>query len=105
MQSNYVYRPQYCRRRPHVQPPGATLFVTFRLADSIPQYLLQQWLHEQEQALATADTCNDNRIRTLVRDEKELERIVRYVLYNPVKAGLASDWKEWPGNYSRYGEL
>ena len=36
-----------------------------------------------------------------VRDDKELERIVAYVLNNPVKAGLAADWKAWPWNYRR----
>jgi REP element-mobilizing transposase RayT len=34
-----------------------------------------------------------------VRDEEELERIVRYILNNPVKAGLADDWKKWPFTY------
>lgn len=36
-----------------------------------------------------------------VRDEDELERIIRYVLDNPVKAGLVSDWKSWPWAYCR----
>ena len=35
----------------------------------------------------------------LVRDDGELIRIVRYVLNNPVKAGLCSDWKEWKWCY------
>ena len=30
----------------------------------------------------------------VVRDEKELERIIAYVLNNPVKAGFASTWQE-----------
>lgn len=34
-----------------------------------------------------------------VRNEAEFSRIVRYTLNNPVKAGLVSHWKEWPGNY------
>lgn len=28
-----------------------------------------------------------------------LERIIRYVLMNPVKAHLVENWWEWPGNY------
>ncbi len=32
----------------------------------------------------------------LVRDEKELRRIIRYVLENPVKAGLVKCWEDWP---------
>ncbi len=33
------------------------------------------------------------------RDEEELERIIKYILHNPVKAGLAKDWKEWQFTY------
>lgn len=36
------------------------------------------------------------------RDEKELERIVKYVLYNPVKAGLVQNWQDWKWTYSKY---
>jgi REP element-mobilizing transposase RayT len=32
----------------------------------------------------------------IVRDADELERIVGYVLENPVKAGLVADWRDWP---------
>lgn len=38
----------------------------------------------------------------LVRDGKELEAIVRYVLNNPVKAGFVKDWREWKWTYSRF---
>lgn len=37
-----TYRPAYRRRLPHLQPPGATLFVTFRLAGSLPRQVLEQ---------------------------------------------------------------
>jgi carbamoylphosphate synthase large subunit/REP element-mobilizing transposase RayT len=36
------------RNLPHREQPQATYFVTFRLADSVPQALLQQWREEQE---------------------------------------------------------
>lgn len=36
------------------------------------------------------------------RDEKELERIIKYVLYNPVKAGLTDDWTKWQWVYCKY---
>jgi REP-associated tyrosine transposase len=35
----------------------------------------------------------------VVRDEKELERIILYILNNPVKAGLVKEWKAWPFTY------
>lgn len=37
----------------------------------------------------------------VVRDQEELQRIVRYVLNNPVKAGLVTDWQRWPWSYLR----
>ena len=38
----------------------------------------------------------------IVRDLAEWKRIVRYVLNNPVKAGLVSDWRQWPYSYCAY---
>lgn len=37
----------------------------------------------------------------VVRDEAELLRIRRYVLENPVKAGLVKHWDEWPWSYCK----
>lgn len=31
----------------------------------------------------------------IVRDEREFENTIRYILYNPVKAGLCKEWREW----------
>ena len=36
-----------------------------------------------------------------VRDEAEYQRIVRYVTANPVRAGLADHWEDWPWTYVR----
>ena len=40
------YQPAYRRNLPHIQPPGATLFVTFRLAGSLPVAVLERWSEE-----------------------------------------------------------
>ena len=40
------YKPAYRRSLPHIQPPGATLFVTFRLAGSLPVSVLERWNEE-----------------------------------------------------------
>lgn len=32
----------------------------------------------------------------VIRNSDELERIIRYTLHNPVKAGLVEHWKDWP---------
>jgi putative transposase len=37
----------------------------------------------------------------VVRDGEELDRVVRYVLGNPVKASLVDDWRAWPWGYTR----
>ncbi len=33
--------------------------------------------------------------------QNEFERIVRYILLNPMNAGLVDHWQDWPGNYLR----
>ncbi len=40
----------YKRNLPHIQPPGATLFVTFCLADSIPKRVVEE-LKQENQSL------------------------------------------------------
>lgn len=45
--SNLDYKHAYRRNLPHIQRPGATLFVTFRLAGSLPEALLEQWKLEK----------------------------------------------------------
>ncbi|AFH48914.1 Hypothetical protein IALB_1203 [Ignavibacterium album JCM 16511] len=36
-----------------------------------------------------------------VRDEKELYFIIKYILENPIKAGLASNWYDWKFTYCK----
>lgn len=35
----------------------------------------------------------------VVRDGRELNKVVQYILQNPVKAGLAEHWTDWPYTY------
>jgi REP element-mobilizing transposase RayT len=37
----------------------------------------------------------------VVRDLAEFARIIKYIIYNPVQAGLVENWHEWPGTYCR----
>ncbi|MCO5197536.1 MAG: hypothetical protein M9928_12035 [Anaerolineae bacterium] len=193
----------YRRKLPHIQPKGTTLFVTFRLAGSLPRTVIDQLqdtyeadgggyeagkryfgrfdaqLHQstgphylRQPALATvvADSLRyrDGRVYRLdafsvmsnhvhavfaplengikpdgtpsyyklseimqslkrhtaracnrllerqgafwqaetydhvVRDTEEWRRVVRYVVENPVKAGLVDDWQAWPYTYCAY---
>ncbi|MCL4263898.1 MAG: transposase [Anaerolineae bacterium] len=208
--SNYDYKPEYERHLPHIQPPGACLFVTIRLAGSIPIEVLEglkleaeerervieqtavattqphlryqeqkrqfgrwddvldraesgpYWLSQPEIATIVVDSLHfldgdvyemdafsvmsnhahlvfsplekeDGSYHALqtimhslkrhtaregnkvldrkgafwqhesydhvVRDRREWERIVAYVLNNPVKAGLVERWEDWPWSY------
>jgi putative transposase len=36
-----------------------------------------------------------------IRNRAESKRVIKYVLQNPVKAGLVKTWEEWPWNYRR----
>ena len=205
-----AYQFYYERNLPHLQPPGATLFITFRLAESIPVAIQQQlhaqtdalkttlstigdpdkreefasqaqrrlfgkwdsvlnmakfgptWLREPQIAKLVSESLHyrDTRVYTLhafcimpnhvhiiftplretensyyamakimqslkgytaheanrilgrlgafwqhesydhvIRSAAEERRILQYVLNNPVKAGLAQDWSEWPWSY------
>lgn len=41
--SRLKYRPAYRRNLPHIQPPGTSFFITFRLAGSLPVEVVKQW--------------------------------------------------------------
>lgn len=40
-----------------------------------------------------------------IRESVERKRIIKYVLQNPVKAGLVNRWQDWPWNYVRTAVL
>jgi len=44
----FDYKLSYRRNLPHVQPAGATLFLTCRLAGSLPTSLIEQWNRERK---------------------------------------------------------
>jgi len=57
MPSNYKLF--YERNLPHYQPPGATLFITFRLAGSLPRDVIEQLeaeQHDKEKEIKTITT-------------------------------------------------
>lgn len=39
----------------------------------------------------------------VIRDNGEYLRIIQYVLQNPVRVGLASNWQDWPWTYCKPG--
>ena len=72
------YKELTSRRRPHFQPLDATLFVTFRLAESIPKSTVRyykaklEWLRDQWRRVRklTADDPSDQNTRWLAEIEK-----------------------------------
>lgn len=211
--SQFSFKNFYRRNLPHIQPEGATIFITFRLANSLPKEVIERLQAEKEQAEKRISQIADKREREkqldlehrrffgkwddaldslvygerylsnpqiadlvaesvhyrdgkvydleafcvmsnhvhlvcapleasegkyhplskimhslkrytayeanqilgrdgafwqhenydhYVRDEAELERIIRYVIYNPVKAGLVDDWMKWKWTYCKY---
>ncbi|MFQ5421822.1 MAG: transposase [Anaerolineae bacterium] len=66
------YQPEYRRFLPHIQPPGATLFLTYRLAGTIPKHVHEQIIAEQEQTaklLAQIENVSE-RARQKYREQK-----------------------------------
>lgn len=70
--TNLSYKPDYHRNLPHFQPPGATLFVTCRLAGSLPRSVLEALQEEAEQiekeVLASAP--EEDRAKLLYRERR-----------------------------------
>lgn len=70
---------------PHLKHEGAVYFVTFRLADSSPQEVMEQLKPEHEKE------SYDHRIR----NDAERARLCTYVINNPVKARLCARPEDW----------
>lgn len=70
--SQYDYKPEYKRHLPHIQPPGATLFVTIRLAGSIPKVELERLKMEaEEREDAIRQTAVSSQIPSLIYQEQK----------------------------------
>jgi REP-associated tyrosine transposase len=92
---NLAYK-QFSRRHlPHVNPPGQTLFVTFRLVGSIPQALLRQykakceWLQrEHDRLLRLGSTETQKQIEQIESFKREwfikLEEVLDQARTGPV---------------------
>lgn len=57
---------------------------------------INKLLHRQGQAFWRPESYDH-----VVRNPREEERVMAYVLNNPVKAGLVDDWTKWPHTYVR----
>src|SRR5258708_6296357 len=64
--SEFIYKERTERNLPHFHPPSATLFVTFRLAGTVPKSVLQlyyakkKWFQEETQRIAGLKVRDDS---------------------------------------------
>ncbi|MCB8953742.1 MAG: transposase [Ardenticatenales bacterium] len=70
------YNHTYRRHLPHIQPPGATLFVTFRLAGSLPAHVRHMLRRTYEDRLAAVQ--NQSTLGSLLRQQAEYREQKRF---------------------------
>jgi len=70
--STLDYKPSYRRNLPHIQPLGATFFITFRLAGSLPRAVVKQWAAEKRRLEQELVRLTDAQERA--RREREFQR-------------------------------
>ncbi len=61
----------YKRNLPHIQPIGATFFVTFRLKDSIPRIKILELKERYEQRIELIQTNQKENIKDSIYDERK----------------------------------
>ncbi len=75
-----------------LERPDGTYFSLARIMHSLKRYTAR----EANKALRrTGQFWQHESYDHFVRDAAEHERIVRYILNNPVSAGLVNHWEEW----------
>lgn len=77
--THFDYKEFYERKRPHIHPPDATLFVTFRLAGSIPKSTIREyrakkdWFENELKRIAREELGNSSTAL-----EKQKEQILEF---------------------------
>ena len=93
----------YCVMSNHVH-------LVFRRSDSQPDLPLSKIMQSLKRQIARQANIilgragafwQDESYDHVIRSTDEFLRIVHYVLQNPVKAGLASKWEEWPWTFCK----
>jgi len=59
--SNYEYKFFYRRNLPHYQPSQAKFFITFRLVDSLPVWVLEELKNLKEQMKKSVQQISDRK--------------------------------------------
>jgi len=78
--NSLTYKQFYQRRLPHIVPPDATFFVTFRLVDSIPKAVLREyrarkeWFESETERLARAVNAESTEVAQHIARLEEFHR-------------------------------
>ena len=71
-----------------------------RGVDKIMQSIKKYYARDSDQILNRKGSFwQSESFDHIVRDEDELNRIINYVIMNPVKAGLVEKWEDWEHTY------
>jgi len=85
--------PQFYRRRlPHWQPNGAVLFLTWRLADSLPREAVERLRAERERLLALPARANESPREKALRVGKALFAKTDVALAEAARSGVGPRW-------------
>ena len=69
----------------------------------IMQSLKRHTAREANKVLGRRGTFwQDESYDHVIRNSDELERIILYVLHNPVKAGFVKHWRDWKWSFSKF---
>ncbi len=63
------FQEYYSRHLPHIQSPGATVFITFRLSGSLPKELIQQYKDESRRIQSEISLIPDSPSQKLAAQE------------------------------------
>ncbi|MCX7017263.1 MAG: hypothetical protein NTW86_32655, partial [Candidatus Sumerlaeota bacterium] len=83
----------YRRYLPHWQPDGAILFVSFRLAGSLPRPVLDRLRREKTQLDSAAPRPNETPAKQRLRIRKRLFALTDEALAAEIREGLNAGWK------------
>ncbi|NHZ71968.1 MAG: hypothetical protein GWP17_02650 [Aquificales bacterium] len=72
------YKHTYRKNLPHIQPPGAILFVTFRLAGTLPQHIAEELRQQAEQMERQIKQTADPQHRHKLLYEEQKRQFGRY---------------------------
>jgi len=94
-----------------IMPNHVHLVLTPKEKTETTDYSLAEIMHNIKRN--SAKRANETLCRTgnfwqhenydhIIRDEMEMIRVVKYVLHNPVKAGLVDEWTKWKWSFCKY---